>query len=392
MPASSHEFAVQTAKSVAGASVSLVDRCYSIRDRLLGSPVFQRFSASFPLTKSVANTQARALFDLCAGFVYSQILVACVRLDLFKKLSSGPRTIAELSLELGLPAAATERLLLAAVSLRLLAPRGPNRFGLGMLGAALNGNPGIAAMILHHAMLYRDLEDPVALLRGEREATELAQYWAYAGTTQPAALDAEEVGEYSALMAASQTFIARDVLDAYPFARHCCVLDIGGGEGAFVTTAAERFPKLRFKLFDLPAVADRARKRLASSPMASRTAVYSGSFTSDPLPHDVDLVSLIRLVHDHDDATVIALFKAIYEVLPSGGAVLVAEPMAGVPGAEPIGDAYFGLYLLAMGQGRPRRPDEIAEMLRNAGFASVTFHRTRRPMLVGVVSAIRPNM
>ena len=39
--------------------------------------------------------------------------------------------------------------------------------------------------------------------------------------------------------------------------------------------------------------------------------------------------------------------------LPPGGTLLLAEPMAGTPGAEPVGDAYFGFYLLAMGSGRP---------------------------------------
>ena len=37
---------------------------------------------------------------------------------------------------------------------------------LGPLGAAMVGNPGVAAMVEHHALLYADLADPVALLRG----------------------------------------------------------------------------------------------------------------------------------------------------------------------------------------------------------------------------------
>jgi demethylspheroidene O-methyltransferase len=32
--------------------------------------------------------------------------------------------------------------------------------------------------------------------------------------------------------------------------------------------------------------------------------------------------------------------------------------MSETPGAEPVGDAYFGLYLLAMGSGRTRPPRE----------------------------------
>ena len=40
---------------------------------------FQRFAASFPLTKPIAQRQSQALFDLCAGFVYAQVLQACWR-------------------------------------------------------------------------------------------------------------------------------------------------------------------------------------------------------------------------------------------------------------------------------------------------------------------------
>ena len=390
MVAGAHDIARPHGPLVAtGVSMSMLDRCYAVRDKLLGNSIFQRFSASFPLTRPIADKQARALFDLCAGFVYSQILAACVRLDLFKRLASGPKSISVLSRELALSPAATERLLLAALSLRLVSRRG-QRFGLGMLGAALNGNPGIAAMIAHHDMLYRDLEDPVGLLRCERKTTDLGQYWPYARTATPAGLGADDVGDYSALMSASQSFIARDVLDAYPFGRHRCLLDIGGGEGAFIAAAADRFPKLNFVLFDLPAVADRARQRIAAAHLEARVTIRGGSFKSDALPQGADIVSLVRLVHDHDDETVMVLLRAIHQVLPPGGGVLVAEPMAGVTGAEPVGDAYFGMYLLAMGQGRPRRPAEIAGMLQQAGFVGVTARPTRRPMLVGLVSGSKP--
>lgn len=376
--------------AVTGIAVALIDRCYAIRDRLLGNPGFQRFSASFPLTRPIANNQARALFDLSAGFVYSQVLMACVRLDVFKALASGPKTVAELSQRFSIPPPAMDRLMLAAVSLRLVARRGSQRFGLGMLGAALNGDPGIAAMIAHHTLFYRDLEDPVALLRGERKPTDLARYWAYAGAARPASLGANAVENYTALMAVSQSFIAHDVLDAYPFGSHRCLLDIGGGEGAFLAAVAERFPHLGFILFDLPAVADRARQRLATpARRCAQLDIHGGDFMSEPLPQGADLVSLVRVLHDHGDEAALTLLKAVHAALPPGGTVLVAEPMAGVPGAEPVGDAYFGMYLLAMGCGVPRRPAQIEKLLVLSGFKGVTAHRTRRPMLVGMLSAVR---
>ncbi|OYV80984.1 MAG: phosphoribosylaminoimidazolesuccinocarboxamide synthase, partial [Planctomycetia bacterium 21-64-5] len=66
-------------------------------------------------------------------------------------------------------------LLNAAVSLRLLSRQG-TCFRLGPLGAALRGNPSIAAMVAHHRMFYADLADPVALLRGQAK-TQLSQFW-----------------------------------------------------------------------------------------------------------------------------------------------------------------------------------------------------------------------
>ncbi len=99
---------------------------------------------------------------------------------LFEQLVDGPLSAAELSSRLSLPVDSTVLLLDAAVSLKLAQRRSGGRYGLGPLGAALMGNPGVVAMIEHHAMLYGDLRDPVALLRGEAGAGQLAAYWPYA--------------------------------------------------------------------------------------------------------------------------------------------------------------------------------------------------------------------
>ncbi len=217
--------------------------------------------AVLPLTRPIARRRARALFDLCAGFVYSQILFACVRLKLFDQLAGGPISASELASRLSLPADATALLLEAAISLELVQRRSGRRYGLGALGAALIGNPGAMAMVEHHAMLYADLADPVALLRGEAAAGQLAGYWAYAGHDKPAGLPRAAVAPYTALMAASQPMIARQVLAAYSFSRHRCLLDIGGGDGSFIASVAVQSPRLRCVLFDLPAVADQASER-----------------------------------------------------------------------------------------------------------------------------------
>jgi demethylspheroidene O-methyltransferase len=365
-----------------GPGLSWRDRLLLYRDTLLASPWFQRWAVSFPLTRPVARARTRALFDLCAGFVYAQVLQACVRLRLLESLADGPATVTELAARLSMPVDGMARLLAAAASLRLLEQRGPDRYGLGSLGAAMLGNPAVAAMVEHHGMLYADLSDPLALLRGEAGPTELSRYWAYAKEGSPASLPAERVAAYSALMAASQPLVAAEILDAYPLRRHRCLLDLGGGEGAFLEAVAARAPGLRLMLFDLPAVAERARQRLGD-----RVAAVGGDFLQDPLPQGADIVTLVRVIHDHDEASALAILKAARRALPPRGTLLLAEPMAGTPGALPIGEAYFGFYLLAMGSGRPRTADELEALLGRAGFERCRLLRTRNPLLTRVIVA-----
>jgi len=364
---------------------SLLDRLWTARDRLLASPGFQRWAAAFPLTRPIALRRSRQLFDLVGGFVYTQTVLAGVRLGLFQLLSEGPLPPERVSRELKLGDDTTLRLLGAGVSLRLLRRTRDGRFGLGPLGAPLVDNPALAAMLEHNTLFYRDLEDPVALLRSGR-GRYLSRYWPYARSADPSGLDPAEVAEYSALMAASQPLVAREVLDQYPFRRHRRVLDVGGGEGAFLEQVAHRVSGLELTLFDLPAVAARARARLREKGLGGRVEVVGGDFLRDPLPRGADLVTLVRILHDQDDHQALTLLSSARRVLGPEGVLLVAEPMAGIRGAEPLG-AYFALYLMAMGQGRLRTPGEIVELLHRAGFRKVRVPRARAPVLTGIATA-----
>lgn len=363
-----------------------LDGWYRLRDRLLSNPRFQRWAAVFPLTRPFAQRRAAALFDLCAGFVYTQILTAGVRLGVFEQLAEGPRTAKELARATSLSEEAARRLLDGLVAVRLVEDRGRERYGLAVLGAALLGNPAVSRMIDHNGLLYSDLEDPVALLRGDRTDTKIGAFWAYA-TRDSRGITETQVSEYSALMATTQSLIAEDIIEAYPLHRHRCLLDVAGGEGAFLETVGQHVPGLELQLFDLPPVADRARARLQAAGFENRSRVEGGDVFRDPLPRGADIVSLVRVLHDHDDDDVLRILAAVRGALAPGGTLLIAEPMSRTRGAETVGDAYFGFYLLAMGKGRPRPAERLESMLRAAGFTQIRRIPTRRPFLTAVLTA-----
>lgn len=358
------------------------------RNRILASKTFQRRAAAFPLSRSIARRRAAGLFDLVAGFTYSQTLYAFVETGLLERLAERPCHESALADGLQLSIDAMRRLLRAAGALRLAEPLGDGWWTLGRDGAALAGNEGAVAMIRHHHLLYADLADPIALLRRDREEEgALSRFWAYAGSNDAGRAGDMTVSPYSALMAASQPMIADQILAGYRFGRHRRLLDIGGGAGAFLETVGRANPRLELGLFDLPAVTDLASVRLDAAGLGVRSTVHRGDFRSDSLPSGYDIVTLVRILHDHDDDVVRALLKSIHATLPPRGTLLIAEPMAGTPGAEAMGDAYFGLYLWAMRSGRPRRPDEIGDLLTEAGFSSWKLLRTPQPIIARLVRA-----
>jgi demethylspheroidene O-methyltransferase len=382
-------------------ALNLRERWFAQRDRLLTSPRFREAASRFAATRPIARQRARDLFDLVAGFVYSQWLLACVELKLFDRLAASPLTPEQLARESHLPLLSAQRLLEAAASLGLTQARGEDdaqqpRYGLGPLGAAMVGNDAVTAMVEHHRALYADLADPLALLRQGRGSGALAQYWAYAGAGHdgprpdraPGTLPGAKTAPYSALMSASQPLVAGQVLDAYPIGRHHRVLlDLGGGEGVFAAAALARAPRLKAMVFDLPAVADAARARFARLGLADRAMAFGGDFHRDALPAGADIVSLVRVIYDHDDAPALAILRAARRALPVGGTLLLAEPMAGAAGAEPMGAAYFGMYLMAMGSGRSRTAPELAALLRAAGFDRIRKRPTALPLQAGLMLA-----
>ncbi len=326
------------------------------------------------------------MFDLVAGFCHSQILLALVELEIPQAVLATPATAEALARRAGVPPDRMRILLRGGIAIGLLREK-RGHYGLTRRGAALTGVPGLAGMIAHHRVLYRDLADPVAFFRGESE-TELAAFWPYvfgAGAAQ----DPETAQTYSRLMADSQVLVAEDTLAAVSLAGVTRLMDVGGGTGAFLAAVGARWPGVALSLFDLPAVVPAARARFDLAGIGDRLTIHPGSFRDDPLPGGADAISLVRVLYDHSDDTVRTLLRAVHAALPSGGRLIVSEPMTGGADPQRAGDAYFALYCLAMRTGRARSAQEIADLLRAAGFRTIATPRSARPFITSVVTAVK---
>ena len=348
------------------------------RNSWLSDPRFHRFAWAFPPFRPISRSRADALFGLVTGFTFSQLIAAGVDVGLFRALADGPLTAADVARKADLSPQAARDLLEGLSAIGMAERLGGDRYALGVHGAAFVADPGLEAMVRHNQLFYADLADPLALLR-RRGGGKVAAYWPYAQNRPEGAVDA-----YSELMAASQPAVAEAILAAFDFAGVGTLMDVGGGEGAFLEAVHGAHPRLGLMLFDLPQVAARAQRRVGAF-----ARIHSGLAPVDPLPPGADCISLVRVVHDHDDDMILALFDRIHAALPKGGRILIAEPMAGPDGAAALGDVYFRLYMRAMGRGRPRSPAELMQMLQDRGFVRAQQIPTRNPFAAQLVTALR---
>ena len=356
-------------------------------NNLVAQPNFQSLVKKIPLVKRLAANDGRKIYDLVSGFVYSQVLLAMVELKLLKFLLTGKKNIAELSDYGQLDPNKMLLLCNAAAAIGLIKRKNNSYYALTRLGAAIEGVKGLEDMIMHHKILYRDLQDPVRLLKGNVQ-TELKDFWSYVGN-QKKMTDVQAV-VYSNLMSSSQHIVAEETLDLVNLKRSKHLIDIGGGDGTFLSQVRKRYSKLDLTLFDLPSVIKAARENVENGKLTRDISLVAGNFIEDEFPLGGDVIFFNRVLYDHNDSTVSLLLRKAFTALKPGGFVMISEPMAGSKNPTRSGDTYFGFYTLAMTSGKPRAKYEHFDFLRSKGFEGMEYLSSVNNFLTSVIVAKKP--
>ena len=339
--------------------------------RVRGSGAGRR---AFPLTRPIARRRARAVFDLCAGFVYSQVLLACVGCELFEMLAEGPQSSTALAPRLGLspdadraPAGGRRR---AATSSRR-ARRAAT--GSGRSARRWSAIPAIAAMVEHHALLYADLADPVALLRGRARATAtravLALRRGRRGRRRSARRGVAPYTRADGGVAAADRRRGARRLSA---ARASLPARRRRRRRRFPVAAAARAPRSARDAVR-PAAGRRAGARALRAPRACRPrAAVGGRLPRRPAAATAPTSSRwCASLHDHDDAARCAAARGPHARLPPGGTLLMAEPMAGTPGAEPSATPISASTCWRWAAAAPRTPRRARRDARARGLPTL---------------------
>lgn len=319
--------------------------------------------------------------DLIDAFRRSKIMFTAVSLGVFDHLADGPADLTTLAQATGTNEEALERLLDACAGLGLLSKETKKYANQPVADAYLRrSSPTTFAgyiMYSHKALylLWGNLEDAI------REGS---HRWEQTFGTKGPIFDhhfRSEEAKRDFLMGMNGFGLLSSpwVVEAFDLGKFNRLADLGGATGHLPIAACRRYPDLRAAVFDLPAVIEVAREYVKRAGLLDRIDLISGDFFKDPLP-EADLFSLGRIVHDWSEEKIRKLLKKVYDRLPHGGALLIAERLLNEDKTGPLGALTQSLSMLVCTEGKERTLAEYAALLREAGFSDVQGRTTGTPL------------
>jgi len=317
------------------------------------------------------------VLDLIEAFRRSKAMFTAVRFGIFDRLENEPQNAGDMAAKLNLNVDALTRLLDACVSLRLLAREGRIYRNTPAASRYLvsSGEETLAGYIAYSDeslyQLWSHLDDAV------REG---ANRWTQTFGSRDALFshffrDDASTRSFLAGMHGFGKIASRLVVRAFDLSRFHHLVDLGGATGHLAIAACQAYPELRATVLDLPQVEAFARERIAQSSVADRIEFTCGDFFASELPSS-DLYALGRILHDWGEPEITGLLRNIFDRLPSGGGLLIAEALVNDDRTGPVYALMQDLNMLVCTDGRERTPSEYRALLEAAGFKTVEFHRT----------------
>jgi acetylserotonin N-methyltransferase len=319
------------------------------------------------------------ILDLLEAFRRSKTMFAAVSLGVFDALASGPLSATALAERLKLDPGALERLLDGCVCLQVLSKQGSLYENTPTASVYLcKESPARMTGYLNYSneilwKMWANLEGAV------REGTN--RWQETFGWDGPifSSFFKTEAAMREFLMGMHGLLSSPQVVTAFDLSRFRRLVDLGGATGHLVIAACEHYPQLKGAVLDLPQTGGLAREIVGASAAANRIEVIAGDFFVDVLP-EADIYSLGRILHDWTEAKCLALLTRIFDRLPSGGALLVAEKLLNDDKSGPRWAVMQNLGMLLYTEGKERTLPEYTALLRQVGFADVRGAVTASPL------------
>ena len=321
----------------------------------------------------------KSVDDLMAvghGYQRSMILLAALKLGVFRGLAAGGCDARVLARRVGADAEKLSILLDALAALGLVEKRGRRcRNAKPADDLLLPGPRSKESILLHHLDGWGEWGRLPATIRAGRTPRGGGE-----GNWQENFIRGMEENALERAAA-----VAREI----PLRPGERVLDLGGGPGTYAVAWADACPGAGITVFDTPATLRVARKILREKGAQGRVRLLEGDFLEDPLGGPYDFVWISQILHAYSGSDCVKLLRRARSALSPGGRVAVQEFLLAEGKTSPPGPVFFSVHMVAVTEGgRAYTAREIAAMMKAAGFRKISAARPD-PRGVGILRAFR---
>jgi 3-hydroxy-5-methyl-1-naphthoate 3-O-methyltransferase len=182
--------------------------------------------------------------------------------------------------------------------------------------------------------------------------------------------------QFTAAMDCRGVYLAQAVAKTIDLSNRRRVLDVAGGSGIYACSLVAHHPGLSATVFEKPPVDRIAAAAIANRGWSDRVSVVAGDMLVDRLPPDADAHLWSNVLHDWDEPIVRQLIGKSFEVLPSGGLIVIHDAFLNASKSGPVHVAEYSVLLMHASEGRCYSTREMERYLTDAGFRGVSYRGT----------------
>jgi hypothetical protein len=304
------------------------------------------------------QTPGQSMVRLFMGYIPTRVIYVAAKLELTDHIGDDGASAQDLVQKLKVDPAALYRVMRVLAGLGVLRQDGNDRFYVTPFGETLRKDSPQSVRdyaIYSHEFVYdafRGITDSVRT--GEPVFDDFFGFL----RANP---DQETI--FHAGMSNRGRIEAAAFLKAYKFLGPQTVVDVGGGNGGFLSEILAHNDHLSGVLLDQPSAIDAARAG-RGGPLPRCKLVARDFF--DGVPPDGDTYILKRILFDWTDEEALRILKNCRRAMNTDARLLIIEPLIGPPN-EQCSAHLFDMTFLVMLHGRLRTADEYSSLLGQAG-------------------------
>ena len=317
----------------------------------------------------MANTNtanADYLFQLGFGYWKSCILFTAVEFDIFTLIGKGKVTARDISKSIHANERATEMLLNALVSLKLLT-RQKNHYKNSPVSNLhlIKGKPLYLGDAVHHA---HNIMDNWTMLRETIETGNAVSL-----KDLPEEVDPHDARDFITAMHNIASVKTDELCSKIDLKGVRKFLDLAGGPGTYAIAFAKANPQLHAVVFDLEHVTRLTQEFIKAAGMEERVSVQTGNCLEDSFGiNEYDSILVSNILHIYNPANNVKILRKCRDALREGGRVIIHEFVLDETKTRPQFAALFSLnMLIGTQEGASYSESEYRKWLGDAGFKQI---------------------